>query len=219
MAILVVSVRDVSIKALIAQGEGEQLDFKNKISSCEKIAKTLVAFANNKGGRLLVGVADNGYIKGVKDEDEERYMLQRAGHFYCRPAIDLQFNEVYVDDKLVLLAEVSESDTKPHYALGDDHKWWVYVRVKDKSILAGKVVVDVLHRGSQPEGVLINYSDKEKQLLEYVHDHPKSQLPELCTHLRLSRRKTQRILVNLIVAGVIDVHSGYGEEYYTEKSD
>lgn len=208
----------MTIKTLILQGEGEQLDFKNKISSCEKIAKTLVAFANNKGGKLLVGVADNGFIKGIKNEDEERYMLQRAGHLYCRPAIDLQFDEVYVDDKLVLVAEVAESDTKPHYALGDDKKWWVYVRVKDKSILAGKVVVDVLHRGSEKGGVFINYTDKEKALLEYVHTHARPQLSDLCKHLRLSRRKTQRILVNLIVAGVLEVHSGLQEEYYTEKS-
>jgi len=208
----------VTIKALILQGEGERLDFKNRISNCEKIAKTLVAFANNKGGKLLVGVADNGYIKGVKNEDEEKYMLQRAGHLYCRPAIDPHFDEIYVDDKLVLVAEVAESDTKPHYALGEDQKWWVYVRIKDKSILAGKVVVDVLHRSSLPNGVLINYTDKEKELLEYVHTHARSQLPELCKHLKLSRRKTQRILVNLIVAGVLEVHSNDGQEYYTEKA-
>jgi len=208
----------VTLKTLISQGEGQQLDFKNRISSCEKIAKTLVAFANSKGGKLLVGVADDGRIKGVKNEDEERYMLQRAGHLYCRPAIELRFDEVYIDEKLVLLAEIAESDTKPHYALGEDHKWWVYVRVQDKSILAGKVVVDVLHRGNQSTGVLINYTDKEKELLAYIHSHPKSELADLCKHLRLSKRKTQRMLVNLIVAGIIDVHSGDGEEYYTEKA-
>ncbi|MFC3196316.1 helix-turn-helix domain-containing protein [Parapedobacter deserti] len=216
--LIIWQLKNVTIKTLILQGEGERLDFKNKISNCKKIAKTLVAFANNKGGTLLVGVADNGHIKGIKNEDEERYMLQRAGHLYCRPAIDLHFEEVYVDDKLVLVAEVAESDTKPHYALGDDQKWWVYIRVKDKSVLAGKVVVDVLHRDNEPQGVFINYTDKEKALLEYVHAHPRPQLPELCKHLRLSRRKTQRILVDLIVAGVLEVHSGSQEEYYTEKS-
>jgi predicted HTH transcriptional regulator len=208
----------VTIKTLIFKGEGEQLDFKNRISSCEKIAKTLVAFANSKGGKLLVGVADNGHINGVKNEDEEKYMLQRAGHLYCRPAIELHFEEVNVDDKLVLIAEIAESDAKPHYALGEDQKWWVYIRVNDKSRLAGKVAVDVLHHSNRSEGVLINYTNKEKELLAYVHRHAKTQLPELCEHLKLSRRKTQRILVNLIVAGVLEVHSGNREEYYTEKT-
>lgn len=207
----------MTIKTLISQGEGEQLDFKNKISSCEKIAKTLVAFANNKGGKLLVGVADDGSIKGIKNEDEERYMLQQAGNRYCRPAVDLRFDEIYIDDKLILVAEVMESDTKPHYALGEDKKWWVYLRVKDKSKLAGKVVVDVLSRGNQPDGVFINYTDKEKELLGYLHTHPKSHLPALCKYLRLPRRKTQRILVNLIVAGMIEVYNGDHQEYYAEK--
>ncbi len=209
----------MNIKTLIIRGEGERLDFKNKISSCEKIAKTLVAFANTKGGKLLVGVADDGNIRGVKNEDEERYMLQRAGHQYCRPAIDIHFEEVYVDDRLVLVADVPESDTKPHYALGEDRKWWVYVRVNDNSILAGKVVVDVLHRGNRRDGVLITYTEQEKALLDYVHVHASSKLPELSKHLQLPWRKTQRILVNLILAGVIEVHQGNGQEYYTEKQD
>ncbi len=209
----------MTIKTLIFQGEGEQLDFKNRISNCGKIAKTLVAFANTKGGKLLVGVADDGTIRGVKSEEEEKYMLLQAGQRYCRPAIEPHFTEVVVDDKLVLIAEITESDLKPHYALDDHGRWWVYVRVKDKSILAGKVVVDVLHQSSRPEGVQFSYTEKEKALMEYVHAHPRSYLTELCDHLQLSRKRTQRILVNLIVAGVIEVHSGEREEYYTERAD
>lgn len=209
----------VTIKALILEGEGERLDFKNRISNCGKIAKTLVAFANSKGGRLLVGVADDGTIKGVKNEEEEKYMLQRAGKQYCRPVIEPQFTEVYVDDKLVLVAEIAESDLKPHYALDDNGRWWVYMRVDDKSVLAGKVVVDVLRQTNRPGGVRFSYTEKEKALMEYMQAHPRAYLLELCEHLQLSRRRTRRVLVNLIVAGVIEVHSGDHEEFYTERTD
>ena len=68
----------MNVKKLIFEGEGVTLDFKKTITSCEKIAKTMVSFANNKGGRLLIGVADNGSITGVRSEDEERYMINRA---------------------------------------------------------------------------------------------------------------------------------------------
>lgn len=61
----------MNIKRLILEGENVSLDFKKTISKAEKIAKTLVAFANNQGGRLLIGVADDGSIKGVKSEEEE----------------------------------------------------------------------------------------------------------------------------------------------------
>src|SRR6201986_2773290 len=158
----------MNLKKQIFEGEGVTLDFKKTITSCEKIARTMVSFANNKGGRLLIGVADDGTIKGVKSEDEERYMITRAAHLFARPALEPIFEEVYVDDKLVLVVEIKESTEKPHYALAEDGKWWVYIRVKDKSVLASKIVVDVLKRSAQDEGVLIAYSSNEKTLLEYL---------------------------------------------------
>lgn len=205
----------MNIRKLILEGEGATLDFKNRITSKEKIAKTLVAFANNKGGKLLIGVADNGTIKGVKNEDEEKYMLLQAGNFFCRPAIEPLFDEVYVDDKLVLIAEIPESDAKPHYALGDDKKWWVYIRVQDKSVLASKVVVDVLRREHKSEGAFIEYSSKEKALLEYLETHERITVREYSKILNLSKRRAQRILVNLVLAGVIRVHTTEKEEFYT----
>jgi predicted HTH transcriptional regulator len=203
------------IKQLIFEGEGVSLDFKKTITSYEKIAKTLVAFANNKGGRLLIGVLDNGGIKGVKSEEEEKFMLEKAGTFYCRPAIEPIFEEVYIDDKVVLVAEIKESDTKPHYALGEDKKWWVYIRVKDKSLLASKIVVDVLKRESKDEGVLIEYSSKEKSLLEYLDTNERITAKEYSLLLNLSRRRAQRILVNLVLSGVIRLHTTEKEEFYT----
>ena len=205
----------MNIRKLIFEGESDTLDFKKTITNCEKIAKTLVAFANNKGGRLLVGVADDGTIKGVKSEDEEKYMLNKAAHIYCRPALEPVFEEIYVDDKVVLVAEIKESDTKPHAALGEDKKWWVYIRVKDKSLLASKVVVDVLKRGNSTMGTHIEYSDKEKTLLEYLDNHQRITSEEYGKLMKLPRRKAQRILVNLLLAGIIRLHTTEKEEYYT----
>ena len=209
------SVRPYHIKQLIFEGEGVNVDFKKTITSCEKIAKTMVSFANNKGGRLLVGVADNGDIKGVKSEEEEKYMLTKAANFFCRPAVELLFEEVYFDNKIVLVAEIKESDSKPHYALGDDKKWWVYIRVKDKSLLASKIVVDVLKGSSKEEGVFIEYSSKEKALLQYLDENEKITSKEYGKILNLSRRRAQRILVNLVLSGVIRLHTTEKEEYYT----
>jgi len=203
------------IKQLIFEGESVNLDFKKTITSCEKIAKTLVAFANNKGGRLLVGVLDNGSVKGVKNEEEEKYMLEKAGTFFCRPAIEPVFEEVYIDDKIVLVAEIKESDTKPHYALGEDKRWWVYIRVKDKSLLASKIVVDVLKGSTKGDGVLIEYSSKEKSLLEYLDTNNRITAKEYGKMLNLSRRRAQKILVNLVLSGVILLHTTEKEEFYT----
>jgi len=205
----------MNIKKQIFEGEGVSLDFKKTISSCEKIARTMVSFANNKGGRLLIGVADDGTIKGVKSEDEERYMITRAAHMFAKPALEPVFEEVYVDDKLVLVVDIEESALKPHYALGDDGKWWVYVRVKDKSVLASKIVVDVLKRSAGDTGVMLAYSDNEKMLLEYLEKTDRITIMEFCKLLKLTRRRAQRILVDLVLSGVVRIHTSEKEEYYT----
>src|SRR6201985_3400474 len=208
----------MNIKKLIFEGEGVSLDFKKTITSCEKIARTMVSFANNKGGRLLIGVYDDGTIKGVKSEDEERYMITRAAHLFSRPALEPAFEEVYVDDKLVLIVDIAESTLKPHYALAEDGKWWVYVRVKDKSVLASKVVVDVLKRSVEKEGVLIEYSSKEKALLEYLDKATRITIKECCDLLKIGRRRAQRLLVDLILSGIIRINTTEKEEFYTSVS-
>ncbi len=200
---------------MIIEGEGVSLDFKKTITSCEKIARTMTAFANNKGGKLLIGVYDDGTIKGVKSEDEERYMITKAATEFASPPLSPEFEEVYVDDKLVLVADIAESTEKPHYALAEDGKWWVYVRIKDKSVLASKVVVDVLKRALDKEGVLIEYSANEKTLLEYLDKAGRITIKECCDLLNIGRRRAQRLLVDLILSGIIKINTTEKEEFYT----
>jgi predicted HTH transcriptional regulator len=205
----------MNIKKLILQGEGTTLDFKKTINSNEKIAKSLVAFANNKGGQLLIGVADDGRIKGVKSEDEERYMITKSAHQFCRPAIEPEFEEIYVDDKLVLVVTIHPSDTKPHYALDENKKWWVYFRVQDKSLLASKIIVDVIKKSGDPNGQLISYRDDEKKLFEYLGQQGRITLKEFSKITRSSYKKAQKVLVGLIISGLIQPHSSEKEEYFT----
>ncbi len=209
------SLKAYQVKQMILEGEGVNLDFKKTITSCEKIAKTMVSFANNKGGKLFIGVYDDGSIKGLKSEEEEKYMIERAATFYCKPMLEPLFEEIYIDDKLILVVHIPESDTKPHYALDTEKKWWVYIRTKDKSVLASKIVVDVLKKQHQDDSVIIEYSSKEKALLEYLATNDRITVREYCDLLNLSRRRAQRILVTLVLSGVIRVHTTEKEEFYT----
>lgn len=204
----------MNIKRLILEGENVSLDFKKTISNCEKIAKTLVAFANNRGGRLLIGVADDGTIKGVKAEEEEKYMITKAAHQFCKPALEPIFEEFNIDDKLVLVVEIPKSYLKPHYALDDQGKWWVYFRVQDKSVLASKILIDVLKKDGDNEGTLITYSEQEKILLTYLGEHGRITLKEFSKLTRSAYKKAQKIIVNLILSGIILPHITEKEEYY-----
>lgn len=175
----------------------------------------MVSFANNKGGKLLIGVIDDGTIKGVKSDDEERYMITKAAHFFSRPALEPVFEEVYFDDKLVLVVEIASSELKPHYALAEDGKWWAYVRVKDKSVLASKIVLEVLKRSSNDQGVLIEYSENESTLLGHLEKAGRITIKECSELLKVGRRRAQNVLVDLILSGLIKINTTEKEEYYT----
>lgn len=205
----------MNIKRLILEGESVNVDFKKTISNAQKIAKTLVAFANNRGGKLLIGVADDKSISGVKSEEEERYMINKAAHIYCKPALEPTFEEIIVDHKLVLIVNIQKSNTIPHYALDENNKWWVYFRVKDKSILASKIILDVLKESNKEIGQFISYSEHEKKLMTYLEHHSRITLKEFSKITRCSFKKAQKIIVSLILAGVLIPNTSEKEEYFT----
>jgi predicted HTH transcriptional regulator len=202
------------LRQLIQKGENETLDFKQEISSASKIAKTMVSFANRKGGRLLVGVRDNKSIAGIRTEDE-KYMLGLAADFYCKPPIELVINEWELDGKLILEAIIPEGPDKPYYAKDDEGKWWVYVRVKDQSLLASKIVVDVLKNESAQRDNLIKITSKEQALLDYLDKNHRITLKQYCKLINISRWRASKILVNLISAGIIRSHNTEKVEFYT----
>ena len=202
------------IKDFLLQGEGENLDYKQTISSASKIAKTMAAFANHHGGTLLVGVKDNKKICGVRDADE-KYMLDLAAKFYCKPPVSLDLITHDIGGLEVIECKVLQGLDKPYYAKDEDGKWWVYVRVKDNTLLASKIVVDVLRKSNSEEGVLVTYGSKEKAILEYLTTNDRITLSEYKHLVNISTRRATRIIVNLITAGVLRSHTTEKVEYYT----
>lgn len=202
------------LKNLLLRGEDDQLDYKQTISSASKIAKTMVSFANHKGGTLLVGVRDNKSIAGVRSEDE-KYMLDLAASFYCRPEIPIELVEHDLGGKIVIECHIPEGEEKPYYAKDKEGKWWVYIRVKDNSLLASKVVVDVLKRQGSDRGTFIKYGKNEEALLKYLDGHERITLMEFKKLVNISKWRASKILVNLISAGVIRNHTTEKTEYFT----
>ena len=89
------------LELLIEQGEHQQLDFKFEVSDSKKIVRTLRSFANTDGGRLLIGVKDNGAISGVRS-DEEYYMIEAASEIYTQPKVPFEARPWTIMEKTVL---------------------------------------------------------------------------------------------------------------------
>lgn len=117
----------VYLQQLIAEGEHQQQDFKFEISDARKIARSLSAFSNTDGGRLLIGVKDNGRIAGVRSE-EEIYMIEAAAKLYCRPNVEIGVQTYEVDGKTVLVAEIPKAEQKPVQVQDETGKYLAYVR-------------------------------------------------------------------------------------------
>lgn len=130
------------ILQLVTEGEHVHQDFKFAITDACKIARSLSAFSNTEGGRLLVGVKDNGKIAGIRSA-EEIYMVEVAATRYCRPSVTLDSQIYKVDGKDVLEVSVAESQHKPVYAVDEDKKPKAYIRIKDETILASPVHLDI----------------------------------------------------------------------------
>lgn len=199
---------------MISQGEGEMLDFKKEISSFTRIAKSIVSFANHHGGTLLVGINDDGTVAGVKAE-EERFMLEKASTDFCSPAVSLTIHEWHLKGKTILEAIIPEGYEKPYYAIDEEGKKWVYIRQADQSLLASKVMVEVLKHKHSSRPVLVKYTSKEKALLDYLKEHPRITMKEYCKLVNISKWRAQKILVSLTSVGVLHLHDVEKPEFYT----
>ncbi len=197
------------IDNLISQGEHQQLDFKFEISDSKKIAKTLVAFANTDGGRLLIGVKDNGRIAGVRSE-EEYYMIEAAASMYSKPEIPFESYKRNANGKSILEIIVHPSEVKPHYAMEENKKWMAYHRVDDQNFLATPILLQVWQREKRDKGTFIEYSDKEQVLLSYMKSQGPSSIENFGQDLPYKKKVISVILVNLISLHVVEM-------IYTEK--
>ena len=198
----------------IAEVEHQQLDYKFEISDSRTIAKTLSAFANTDGGKLLVGVKDNGAIAGVRSE-EEFFMIEGAAQLYCKPEVNFTVREWKINKRIVLEIDIPKDKQKrPVKAVNKEGKWLSYIRVNDQNLLANSVLLKVWKRKKQESNVIIEFTEKERILLQYIHKFDSISLSKFCKIAYLPRHVAEKILVNFIVLDIIDIVFTEKNTYY-----
>jgi len=209
------------VNLLIEEGEGFTVEFKRRISSPEKIARTLISFANTEGGTILFGVDDDGSIVGVESEKSEVELIEIAGKDFCDPAIEPTLTIVPFDGRDVIVCYIEESNVKPHYFLGQQDRMngentRVYIRIKDKTMIASKEVVKILRNenpNTPPLNVMIG--ENEKRLFQHLERFERITVREFGRLVNISDRRASRTLVQLVRAGVIRIHTHEKDEFYT----
>ncbi len=192
------------IKRLIAEGENQFLDFKFEVSDFRKIARTLVAFSNTDGGRLLVGVKDNGAISGVRSE-EEYYMVDGAARMYCRPEVKLQVREWQVEGKKVVEVIIERGKDKPYLAQDNEGHWVAYIRQGDQNFVAGKVMLQVWERTKSGLSTTVRFREPQRALLSYLEEHPGITVSKYRRIAGLTALQAERDLVDFIMLGLLEI--------------
>jgi len=193
---------DNYLKKLIAGGENQHLDFKYCISDSRKIARTLSAFANSDGGRLLIGVRDNGSIAGIKS-DEEYYMVETASQLFCRPKISFSIKQHIMGDKSVLEVIVTRGNKRPYQAKDENGKWHSYFRHHDQNLVANRVLLQVWRKEGKRSGVMVKFGKVENSLMEYLGKNGSITLSKFRKIARITSYRAESILANLILFKVI----------------
>ncbi|MBA7526112.1 hypothetical protein ES705_18272 [subsurface metagenome] len=102
------------ILELIKNGENQQVEFKEEEVKADKLAKELVAFANTNDGIILMGVDDEGNIKGVDDTKGFEGTIRDIAQNNCNPSIQLRTVECDINNKKILLIFVPQGRHKPY---------------------------------------------------------------------------------------------------------
>ncbi len=191
------------IPQLIEEGEHVNQDFKFQISDARKIARSISAFANNSGGRLLIGVKDNGRIAGVRSE-EDIYMIEQAAQLYCRPAQHVDFTAYQVNGAIVVKAEIVPARHRPILAQEPDKSWNAYYRVADENILAPSIMAKAWKSASSSDGSAITFSEAESTLIHLLDEHHAITIDEYIRHAHISQIAAEEIIINLYRIGIID---------------
>jgi len=190
------------IVSLIAQGEHQQLDFKFEVSDSKKIARTFSAFANTDGGRLLIGVKDNGHITGIQG-DEEYYMIQAASEMYTKPIVPFTATRWEVKGKCVLEVTIAPGADKPYYALELADKYRAYIRVADENKPANEVLLLSWEKQKNPDGLLLKVTKPVEKLFRYLESHPTIHINQFCREAHINYFTARNILSDLIAIGSI----------------
>ena len=220
-----------ALRDLVRQGEGKRLEFKLKTNHPEKIVREIVAFANSDGGQLLIGIADDRSIMGLKYVDEDEYILTRAIEKYCSPEIEYTIERIPItDERDVLLLNIPPSKGRPHYVLQEPDpnkqnstlaapkKWHksapqnnrpikkAYIRIADKSVQASWEMREILRRGREDRNIHFRYGDKERKLMQHLDQHKSITVEAFAALANIPRNLASKTLIILVLANVLRVH-------------
>jgi hypothetical protein len=159
------------IAALAAEREGRKLEFKSGLPRDEKTARSLAAFANTRGGILLVGVGDRGEILGAPHPRETLAKLRAIARESVDPPLDVQSGIVTVEGRPIVWCSVPLSGSRPHAVLHPDGQREIVARVGSSNRVASGPTLTAMQAGRSGAAGL---DELQRAVLAWVGERTRS---------------------------------------------
>jgi ATP-dependent DNA helicase RecG len=141
--------------SLLTLNEGKTLEFKRDLSSPKNLLKTLVAFANTAGGKVIVGVDDSTReLVGITSPLDEEERLGNLIADSISPRLVPNIEMITITDQTLLIVEVFVSNARPHYLRSEGSEKGVYVRLGSSNRQADVQLIAELSRSR--EGIVFD---------------------------------------------------------------
>ena len=135
----------MDIKKILVSPEGKTLEFKRDLSSLKQIMKTIISFANTAGGLLIIGMEDNGVIKGIDDPLQAEEQLTSSIADSISPIIMPDIEILTVQGKTLLCIRVAHW-IGPFYLKKEGKEQGVYIRLGSSTRQAGPEFIEEMQR-------------------------------------------------------------------------
>ena len=210
------------LKKLALVGEGVKIEFKKKANHPDRIVNEIVAFANTKGGTLLIGVDDDGKISGTSHPEDDLVFIKQYLEDHIKPSPELLSGIIPVSSKKGVVWIKVLNQNKRLYASflnPEDETGTVYVRLADESVKASPELRRILRNSARQGGRIIRFSEVESTLLKSLETDGKSTLPELVQKTGIKKKIVSNCLVNLVLANVLQIIPNQPRDFYIYKDE
>lgn len=211
-----------NLRQLVVGGEGTYLEFKRRVPKAARIAKEMVALANTEGGKLLLGVRDNGSLVGLRDVLEEEFALRTAVENFSMPVVEYEISTVRIPERQrdVLVVDVPESRSKPHFLVDEaTGEQKAYVRVADKSVEASAEALELMHAEGQDETLHFEFGQKEQVLMRYLDQYERITVGQFARLANISQSAASQTLTHLARIDILHLHATDSSDFFTLSYD
>ena len=205
---------------MIATGESSHVAIAPELPDDESIGQTLSAFANTRGGWLLIGAVPEGEVIGSRDCSGDMSRIRLVAEEDLKPALGIELNTVRVGKANVITVHVNTSDNRPHsMPAGKKGRAEIFVRVGETNELADGATLNALrsHRVvSSPKSAF------EEKILEWVAAQESDgqnadggvSPADFSQAANVGERRANKAFIQLETNGLLIGHGERGRRFY-----